>query len=202
MFENWTAQDIANGIAAANWITAITAVLAAIAAPAITNRLNQRSQDRKLKRDTKLFIFGELMSHRHMHESPETVRAFNLIDLAFHDDPPVRRLWQEYHAMISNKNFFANPLGPELIAQKKVELLEKMAQSLGYQNTLNSFDINRVYAPGWLVDQYELSYLQRQQQLAQLRPQQQPPQAPQQPQAAQAPRQPQQPAPNPPGAGA
>src|SRR5437868_3946497 len=93
-------------IAATNLIVAVVAAVVALLSPSIAWNLTLRSQNQDARRRDKLNIFGASMENRHTFQSREAVRALNLIDVAFHDNPEVRRIWREYHGMISNAAFY------------------------------------------------------------------------------------------------
>jgi hypothetical protein len=151
----------------ASIIVAVVAVVAALRAPRISWMLNQRSQEEAAKRKTKVWIFSQLMEHRHTSISHEAVRAFNLIDLAFHDEKDVRNTWRDYHSMISNPAFFSSSVSMELVRQKRTELLSLMAQRLGYD--IDRFDVERIYFPNWLAQNEEINDLERAARLTALR---------------------------------
>jgi hypothetical protein len=150
-----------------NVLVATLAVVVAALAPRIAWKLTRQSQLEDQKRQTKLSIFGTLMANRHTAQSREAVAALNMIDVAFHDDQQVRRLWREYHAIISKPPFFDGGIGDELRRQKLLELQTAMARALDYD--IDQFDTERMYAPGWLTDEQELAMRERAVRLAALR---------------------------------
>jgi hypothetical protein len=156
-------------LAATNLIVAFVAVVVALAAPYIAWRLTRRSQREDDKRRTKLNVFGALMQNRHTPQSREAVAALNLIDVAFHDNKEVRRLWQEYFNMISHPTaaFLQSQVGVELVRQKLVELQTAMARDLAY--SIDQFDIQRIYEPTWLREEEDLRIRDRQAKLAAFR---------------------------------
>lgn len=146
-------------IALTNLLVAAAAVFAALMAPRTAWKLTRRSQEEDAKRRDKVNIFGALMQNRHTPQSREAVAALNLIDIAFHDDPEVRRIWREYHGMISNPTFFENNIAIELTNQKLLELQTAMARALNF--SIDQFDIARIYRPTWLAEEDHLTMLDR-----------------------------------------
>jgi hypothetical protein len=154
-------------VALTNILVATVAAVIALAAPLIAWRLTRASQLDDQKRQTKLGIFGTLMGNRHTYQSRDAVAALNLIDVAFHDDREVRRLWREYHAMIQNPAFFESSVGHQLHREKLLDLQTAMARVLGYD--IDRFDIERMYSPTWLAEEQELAIRERGVRLAAIR---------------------------------
>jgi hypothetical protein len=90
---------------------AVIAALVAAVSPFVSWRLARRGQIDDARRQVKLSVFGGVMQNRHSAESYEVIKALNLVDVAFHDDAAVRRLWREYLEMINSRAFFENNLG-------------------------------------------------------------------------------------------
>lgn len=162
----WTHADL---IALSNVAVAVVTALVAMAAPYIAWSLTRRSQKADDRRRVKLNVFGALMQNRHTPQSREAASALNLIDVAFHDNSEVRRLWQEYFNMISHPAaaFVQSQIGFELVKQKLVELQAAMARDLAFD--INQFDIQRIYEPAWLHEEEELRTRERQTKLAAFR---------------------------------
>lgn len=155
-------------MAVTNWtdLAALAAVLVALIAPVLGWMLARKGQRDDARRQLKLNVFGGVMENRHSTESVEAIRALNLVDVAFHDSPEVRRLWREYFEMISNKAFFQDALGKQLRDQKIQELLTEMARNLEFG--IDRFDVARIYVPQWLVEQEALNARERQHRIAAL----------------------------------
>jgi len=103
-------------------------------------------------------VLTQLIQNRPTIESLEAVRALNLIDVIYHDHKEIRRLWREFYDMLTNPAFFAETnigLGGQLINQKKASLLTAMARDLEYD--IETFDVDRVYAPRWIVEQERIN---------------------------------------------
>jgi len=92
------------------------------------------------------------MATRHQFYSDEIVRALNMIELAFHDNDSVRRLWKEYLEMVNNEGL-NNPLGWKQRDQKRLELIQEMAKAVGYGKEISHLDVTRFYMPVGLVQE-------------------------------------------------
>src|SRR5689334_8688867 len=78
-------------------------LIALLLSPVIAVGVTLFYQVRKEKRDARRELFATLIATRHSQVIDQTVRALNLIDVAFHDSPEVRRLWHEYYDMLNNQ---------------------------------------------------------------------------------------------------
>lgn len=124
------------------WIT----VLAIVLSPAIAVGITLWHEIRREKRATKLWLFNTLIATRHAPITDEAVRALNMIDVVFHDAPPVRRLWRDYFDMLCNEGL-ANPAGWATRRKKNLEMITEMAKELGYGEAITHLDVDRVYTP-------------------------------------------------------
>jgi hypothetical protein len=91
-----------------DWILVLNGlaiVLAPIVALWVGGVLQRRSDAHKAK----LPIFATMVGLRHTPLSAELVRALNLIDAVFVDDPAVREAWTRYHAALVDGNLSAPP---------------------------------------------------------------------------------------------
>ena len=138
---------------------AVVAALVAAVSPYITWKLGRRGQKEDAKRQVRLNVFSAVMENRHSSESFEAIRALNIIDVAYHDSPNVRRIWREYYDMINSGAFFQDEIGFQLRNQKLQDLLTEMARSLDFG--VDRFDVARIYAPKWLTDEERLRALDR-----------------------------------------
>lgn len=148
--------------AALNTVIAVTAVVAALMAPRISARLTATTELRRAKRQEKLWVLTQVMQNRPQTESLESIRALNLIDVIYHDHKEIRRLWRELYDMLTNPAFFGETnvgLAGQLISQKKSALLVAMARDLEYD--IETFDVDRIYAPRWLVEQERITLADR-----------------------------------------
>lgn len=110
-------------------------------------------QDRKGRCQNQLSILSTLIATRHEPLSTETVRALNMIDLTFYDKSTVRQCWRDYLAMLYNQGL-NNPLGWQQQNKKRIELITEMAKDLGYGKAITHLDVDRVYTPVAIVDQF------------------------------------------------
>ena len=140
-------------------IEVITA-LAILLSPVIAVVVTLWHQGRKERRASKLWVFNTLIGTRHSPLSDQNLRALNLIDVVFHDEAEVRRLWREYFEMLSNVGF-NNPAGFATRQKKNLEMLTAMAATLGYKETITHLDVDRVYYPVALAEQAARNHLCR-----------------------------------------
>lgn len=131
-------------------------ILAILLSPVIAVLVTVWMQDRKEKRHQKLWIFNTLIATRHAPIVDENVRALNMIDVAYHDSPHVRKLWHEYFDMLNNAGL-NNPTGWHQRQSKNLEMITEMAKVVGYGATITHLDIDRVYYPTGLGEQSQTS---------------------------------------------
>ena len=88
----------------------------------------------KTREKDKLELFKVLMTSR-MGWTPESVQAMNILDIVFSDDKKVRAAWKAYYDRLCTDDP-QNPTQQELkhIQEAQYELLETMANSLGYKD--------------------------------------------------------------------
>ena len=127
-------------------------VFAILLSPVIAVLVSLWIERRREKGNRKLWIFGTLFGNRHRPITDENVRALNMIDVAFHDSPEVRRLWHEYYDMLCNEGL-NNPNGWEQQQNKNLEMITEMARVVGYKNSISHLDAARVYYPRGLGEQ-------------------------------------------------
>ena len=108
---------------------------------------NQRRVDKK---EYKKDVFLTLMENRsNLFISLETVQALHSIDVIFHDDEKVIKLWSDYFDSLSPVSF-----DEEKNKRLWLDLLAAMAKNLGYKN-LTQVQISKVYTPQMFYDQVE-----------------------------------------------
>lgn len=129
-----------------NHVIEIINVIAILASPVIALGITVFLQDRKEKRQARMYVFSALMESRHLPLSDGAIRSLNMIDLYFYNDVKVRTLWKEYFAMLNNSGL-NNEVGHKQWQEKKLELITEMAKVLGYGKVISSIDVNRVYYP-------------------------------------------------------
>ena len=106
----------------------------------ISERLREQARERDEKRTLRLRVFLTLMQDRATPHGAEAVKAFNAIDVAFADEPNVRRAWERLLACGGPGDGFEQ--GERLSA-----LLDAMAASLGFDRQLGARDFARIYVP-------------------------------------------------------
>ena len=126
------------------WITGFAIFLGPLAGVLFTLWL----QDRKERRDAKLYLFLALMAERKAPiVTPQVAQALNKIDVVFFDAKHVKNTWHEYYALLHQA-----PGEPRV--HKWLELLTAMAKDLGYAG-LTQLDIDKFYTPQGHVDDAE-----------------------------------------------
>lgn len=130
----------------------IISIIAILVSPAVAVLISMWIQKRKDKLQYKRFIFSNLMATRHQFISDEIVRALNMIDVAFHDNKNVRKLWKEYLDMLNNQGL-NNPSGWKQRDIKRLELIQEMAKAVGYGKEITHLDVDRVYMPTGLAEE-------------------------------------------------
>lgn len=133
-------------------INTVAVLLSPLIAVLVTVYVQDRRERRRQSQDRKLWIFNSLIATRHSPITEETVRALNMIDVAFSDSPGVRRLWHEYFDMLCNQGL-QNELGVTQRQKKNLEMLTEMANTVGYGKAINHLDVSRVYLPVGLQGQ-------------------------------------------------
>ena len=132
------------------WVNVVAILLSPVIAVLITVYL----QNRREKRNQKLWIFNTLIATRHSPIVDENVRALNMIDVAYHDSRGVRELWHEYFDMLGNEGL-NNPTGWGQRQKKNLEMITEMAKAIGYRTAITHLDVDRVYYPVGLGKQSE-----------------------------------------------
>ena len=121
-----------------NIINIIAIVVSPLIAVLVSIWVQNWLETRRARRN----IFANLMSTRHhVAHSDEIVRALNMIDVVFHNQEKVRKLWREYFEMLHSKETIP------LWDKKKGELITEMAKVVGFGKQITLQDIERVYAP-------------------------------------------------------
>ena len=124
-------------------------LIAIIIAPVAAVLIGQWLQNRANKRKDKMEIFKTLMISRSVW-SLDSVKALNIIDIVFAGDKTVREKWKYYY----DKLCVENPSETELkkIKTAQEELLESMADSLGYKGKITWKTIQNPYVPKGMID--------------------------------------------------
>jgi len=127
-------------------------IIAVLLSPVIAVLITLYLQNRREKRNQKLWIFNTLIATRHSPVIEENVRALNMIDVVFHDSQRVRQLWHEYFGMLGNEGL-NNEVGWSQRQKKNLEMITEMAKVLGYGEAITYLDVDRVYYPVGLGSQ-------------------------------------------------
>lgn len=132
-------------------VLSIINIAAVIVAPIAAVLITQRLQDRAELRKDKIQIFKTLMTVRGLGWNLDSVHALNLIDVVFADDGEVRNTWKDLY----DKYCVDNPdeQQKKIIEQAQYKLLETIAESLGYKETITWETIQNPYIPKGMVDQ-------------------------------------------------
>lgn len=125
------------------WMNIVN-IVAVIAAPIVAVWVGQKLQDRQLKRKDKIELFKTLMISRNGW-TVESVRALNVLDVVFSDDEKVRNAWKNYYDKLCVDN--TNDSELKKIQDAQYELLDTMAQSLGYKDKITWKTIQNPYKP-------------------------------------------------------
>lgn len=96
--------------------------------------------------------------------SVESVRALNVLEVVFSDDEKVCTAWKNYY----DKLCVENPTETELkkMQDAQYELLEAMAESLGYKETITWKTIQKPYKPKGMIEAEENQRLYQEGQIA------------------------------------
>lgn len=157
------------GVIAA-FLSAVAAIAAAVAtwrgplsAAKMAEELRRQSADAQEVRRIKLNVFAAVMQERAEIWAEESVRALNLIDVAFSDAICVREAWAELHQALNS-----NPMPNHVIDERIRKLLKEMATDLGLSSKLRQDDFGRVYFPNALAEERNVRLLERKQALERL----------------------------------
>lgn len=131
----------------------ILTIIAIITGPVTAVIITLWSQGRREKLLLKNQVFTTLMAQRGFPTSPEWIRALNLIDVVFENNPKVLKLWHEYYDLLHHED---KPLMIEQWERKKLELLSEIAKDLGYKG-LQQIDIDKVYIPKGYLEETDLA---------------------------------------------
>lgn len=122
----------------------ISAVLSGIFATVVTLWWQNKNQIRQ----EKVRIFSTLMSKRYDITVEDCVQALNMIDVVFYKDKKVRAAWRDFKNATDMPDTEAKP---QVITDKRLKMLEVMAESIGYKN-IRWDDIKEYYYPKGLSD--------------------------------------------------
>ena len=130
-------------------VISIISIVAVIVAPIVSVWLGNHLQKLSMKRKDKIDLFKTLMMSRNGW-TVESVRALNILDIVFSDDPAVRKAWKEYYDKLCTDNPSPNDLMK--IQNAQYNLLETMAISLGYKDKITWKTIQNPYLPKGMLE--------------------------------------------------
>jgi hypothetical protein len=136
-------------------VMGIVNIVAVILSPIVAVLTGQYLQKRSEKRKDKMYVFMTLMKSRAFGWDIESVNALNVIDIVFSDNKDVRDAWKNHYSALCVSEPKENEL--KRIQDTKYKLLEVMAKSLGYKDTINWETIQNPYYPKGLYNQHSMS---------------------------------------------
>lgn len=120
-------------------------IVAIIISPILAVAITQRLQNRAKKREDKLNIFKTLMANRHYGwVNRDSVYALNIIDIVFSDSTNVREKWALYHDYMNRPS---ESISMNTSNIKSTELLEAIADDLGYKGKITWVTVQNSYMP-------------------------------------------------------
>lgn len=140
-------------------VTGITAWATWIAprnAAALAENLRAASEKAGRTEAMKNYVFLTLMQERNAPYTSEAVKAFNVIDVVFRSNTPIRQAWAFYLDAQDPKKEIPQHAKDERLSR----LLELMAIDVGFEN-INITDISRFYAPIYLMRKLKIEILQQ-----------------------------------------
>lgn len=123
------------------WIT----ILALIIGPVLAVWVGAALDDRKQKRQAKLWTFITVVGNRHMPLDSDVIKALNSIDVVFADSAKVRSRWAEYRDLTERD--LSTEQNMRNLTDKYVELMHAMATVLGYGGKISQIEVSRPYIP-------------------------------------------------------
>lgn len=126
----------------------ITVLISTILSGAFATIITLWWQNRSHAKQEKIRIFTILMSKRYEFTAEECVEALNMVDVVFYKDLKVRSAWRDFKAATDMPDSEAKG---QIIVDKRLKMLEVMAESIGYKQ-IKWDDINQYYYPIGLSD--------------------------------------------------
>jgi hypothetical protein len=128
-----------------------TTVVGTITAPIIAVLITIWYQKRQSKTDAKVRLFMDLVSFRNHYPVPwQFSVALNRIDVVYHKEESICRLYHEYYD-IASRDLSENEV--LLLNEKKIALITAMARHLGY-NQIDQIYLQRYYQAKGVYDDY------------------------------------------------
>ena len=120
-------------------------IVAIVLSPILAVIITQRLQNRAKKREDKLSIFKTLMANRNFGwVGRDSVYALNIIDIVFSDSKKVREQWALYYEYMGRPS---ESISTNTANIKRTELLEAIADDLGYKGKITWVTVQNSYTP-------------------------------------------------------
>jgi len=133
-----------------NVVFIVINITAIILSPILAVVITQRLQNRAKRREDKLNVFKTLMANRSFGwVGRDSVYALNIVDIVFSDSKKVREQWALYYEYMGRP---ADSISMHTINIKRTELLEAMADDLGYKGKITWVTVQNSYAPKGYTD--------------------------------------------------
>lgn len=138
-------------------LTEILTIVAIVLAPAIAILVGRYLDDRKEKKEAKLWVFRTLMATRATPMSQEHIRALNMIDVTFYgNNKKSRKVVDAWKFLLDHFGKDTNELSEDLITQWSeknqellIDLLQKMADCLKYDFDKTAIKNTSYFPKGW-----------------------------------------------------
>lgn len=129
----------------------LTTLFAVFISPVIAVIITIWYQNREGKRRAKMALFMDLISFRdYLPLTWQYVVALNRIDVIFHKQPEILRLWHEYYDLTLPEQIGTVPAQ---LKEKSIALISAIAKHLGYRN-IDQIFLQRYYQPKGHVQQF------------------------------------------------
>ena len=154
-----------------DWLSMLSigvTTVAVLAAPLVALWVGGVIAKRAEVRRAQLTLFGTLVGLRHDQGSSDAIRALNLIDVVFVDEPEVRNAWSRYYAFLSDNNL-DNPPGWAIRADRRLDLIMAMAAAVKWSGRISTADMLRTYSPRIVEEQMYVSAMERKVRIANMR---------------------------------
>jgi hypothetical protein len=146
-------------VVTSDWILLLNGI-AILLAPVVALRVGGILQRRSDAQKSKLTLFGTLIALRHTPLSTELIRALNLIDAVFADDPVVREAWTQYLTALNNQSLNTD-VGLAIREDKRHNLLLQIVKALKLSRKISSADLLRIYTPTFVAEDTRVAWLER-----------------------------------------
>jgi hypothetical protein len=132
-----------------------TTICVVLLSPIIAVLITLWHQNRQTKRNAKMQLFMDLVSFRdHVPFTWQYVVALNRIDVVFHKQEDILRIWHEYYDLILQPQ---TEIVKGQVKEKTVALISEIAKHLGYHN-IDQIFLQRYYQPKGHFDEFVNNY--------------------------------------------